>query len=89
MAGRPNELTFCSEVADLSPAHIAVALIQARRDYVELAARVHARSDVPWSMVTDVKPDPQRATGAAAMQMEELLAAPPDATLQAAAEGVV
>jgi hypothetical protein len=32
--------------------HLAVHLIQSRRDYVDFAARVHTRSDVPWTPLT-------------------------------------
>jgi hypothetical protein len=50
-----NELTMCYEGAGISLAHLAVDLIQGRRDYVELAERVHTRHDVEWSPLTALR----------------------------------
>jgi hypothetical protein len=51
-----NEITMCCEGTALSLAHIAVNLIQGRRDYLELAERVHTRHDVDWSPLAGLAP---------------------------------
>jgi hypothetical protein len=51
-----NEVTICYECAGLSLAHLAVHLIQGRRDYFELAARVHTRHDINWSQLSGLAP---------------------------------
>jgi hypothetical protein len=62
LVGSANEVTLCSEVAGLSPAHVAVSLIQSRRDCLELARRVHTRCDVHWSALGNFGP-PLRSAG--------------------------
>ncbi|MCA9259315.1 MAG: hypothetical protein KDA61_08955, partial [Planctomycetales bacterium] len=49
-----GELTLCSEAWDLAVPHLALELIQSRRDYVDFASRVQTRSDVAWgSLIED------------------------------------
>ena len=47
--GSDNSLTLCVEADHLSLPHIAVELIQHRRDRVEFAQRVHCRTDIAWT----------------------------------------
>ena len=43
------DLVFCYEVQELSLANVAARLIENRNDFVQIAARLHTRSDVAWS----------------------------------------
>ncbi len=43
-----NELTVCCEACGLSLLHIALRIIDGRRDYADFAERVHTRTDVKW-----------------------------------------
>jgi hypothetical protein len=47
--GSDNGLTLCVEAGNLSVEHIALDLVQRRRDRVEFAQRVHCRNDIAWS----------------------------------------
>jgi len=49
VCGSDSSLTLCVEANHLSLPHIAVELIQHRRDRVEFAQRVHCRTDIAWS----------------------------------------
>ena len=49
ICGADDSLTFCVEADQLSLPHIAVDLIQHRRDRVEFAQRVHCRTDIAWT----------------------------------------
>jgi serine/threonine protein kinase len=52
-ASPQNEVVLCAEGWGLSVPHLALELIQRRRDYVDFANRVHTRSDVDWEMLVD------------------------------------
>lgn len=41
--------TLCVEAQQLSMPHVALSLVQRRRDSIEFAKRVHCRSDVKWT----------------------------------------
>ena len=47
-----NELLVCCETNGVSLVHVAMDMIQGRRDYADYASRVHTRTDVPWSSLT-------------------------------------
>ncbi|HEY3395736.1 MAG TPA: tubulin-like doman-containing protein [Lacipirellulaceae bacterium] len=47
--GGDNGLTLCVEAGQLSVQHIALDLVQRRRDRAEFARRVHCRNDISWS----------------------------------------
>ncbi len=47
--GMDNSLTLCVEASQLSVQHIALDLVQRRRDRVDFAKRVHCRNDIAWS----------------------------------------
>ena len=47
--GTDNSLTLCVETSQLSVQHIALDLVQRRRDRVEFAQRVHCRNDISWT----------------------------------------
>jgi serine/threonine protein kinase len=47
--GNDAHLTLCVEASQLSLPHIALDLVQRRRDRVEFARRVHCRTDICWS----------------------------------------
>ena len=47
--GSDNSLTLCVEAGQLSLQHIALDLVQRRRDRVEFAERVHCRTDIAWT----------------------------------------
>jgi hypothetical protein len=49
LRGRDNSLTLCVEAGQLSVQHIALDLVQRRRDRVEFAQRVHCRNDIAWT----------------------------------------
>jgi serine/threonine protein kinase len=44
-----GEILLCYEVEQLAIEHVAADLIGLRQDYVEMAARLRTRVDVPWS----------------------------------------
>jgi hypothetical protein len=47
--GCDNGVTLCVEAGQLSVQHIALDLVQRRRDRVEFARRVHCRNDISWT----------------------------------------
>jgi hypothetical protein len=47
--GSDNSLTLCVEAGQLSVQHIALDIVQRRRDRVDFAKRVHCRNDIAWS----------------------------------------
>ncbi len=47
--GSDNYLTVCVEASGLSLPHVALELVERRRDRVEFAGRVHSRTDIVWS----------------------------------------
>ncbi len=47
--GADNSLTLCVEAGQLSAQHIALDVVQRRRDRVDFAKRVHCRNDIAWS----------------------------------------
>jgi hypothetical protein len=47
--GADNGLTLCVEAGQLSVQHIALDLVERRRDRAEFARRVHCRNDITWS----------------------------------------
>jgi eukaryotic-like serine/threonine-protein kinase len=47
--GADNSLTLCVEAGELSVEHIALNLVQRRRDRVDFAERVHCRTDIAWT----------------------------------------
>jgi hypothetical protein len=49
VAGSDNYLTVCVEASGLSLPHVALELVERRRDRVEFAGRVHSRTDIAWS----------------------------------------
>ncbi len=49
VAGRDNYLTVCVEASGLSLPHVALELVERRRDRVEFARRIHSRTDIAWS----------------------------------------
>jgi hypothetical protein len=51
-----NQLVACTEVHNISLAHLAVALVRNRRDYASFAERVLSRKDVPWSPLMEINP---------------------------------
>jgi serine/threonine protein kinase len=52
--GCDNSLVLCVEGQDLVLPEVAVNVVQRRRDYVEFAERVHSRSDIQWTKLTDL-----------------------------------
>jgi hypothetical protein len=49
IAGIGHDVVLCEEGWDLPLVHVAVDIIQRRRDYADFAARVATRSDVVWT----------------------------------------
>jgi hypothetical protein len=49
VAGCDNDTTVCVEADSLSVQHVALDLVERRRDRVEFADRVHTRTDVAWA----------------------------------------
>ena len=49
VAGADNSMALCVEAEQLSLRHIAIHLVQRRRDCMEFAQRVHCRTDIPWT----------------------------------------
>jgi serine/threonine protein kinase len=47
--GADNSLTLCVEAGQLSVQHIALDVVQRRRDRVDFAKRIHCRNDIAWS----------------------------------------
>jgi hypothetical protein len=47
--GCDNGVTLCVEAGQLSVQHIALDLVQRRRDRIEFARRVHCRNDISWT----------------------------------------
>jgi serine/threonine protein kinase len=47
--GADNSLTLCVEAGQLSIQHVALEVVQRRRDRVDFAKRVHCRNDIAWS----------------------------------------
>jgi hypothetical protein len=47
--GADSSTTLCVEADQLSIEHIAISLVQRRRDRVDFAGRVHCRTDIAWS----------------------------------------
>jgi serine/threonine protein kinase len=47
--GGDNCLTICVEASGLSLTHVALELVERRRDRVEFARRVHSRTDIAWT----------------------------------------
>jgi hypothetical protein len=58
VAGSDNSLTLCVEAGQLSLRHIALELVQRRRDRVEFGERVHCRTDVPWTPLVPLSTTP-------------------------------
>ena len=52
--GSDGNLTVCVEAERLSLAHLALSLIERRRDSVEFAKRVQSRSDIAWCPLLEV-----------------------------------
>ena len=52
--GSDGNLTLCVEAERLSLAHLALSLIERRRDSVEFAKRVQSRSDIAWCPLLEV-----------------------------------
>jgi hypothetical protein len=48
MTSADNSLALCVEADELSLHHVALDLVQRRRDRVEFAGRVHCRTDISW-----------------------------------------
>jgi hypothetical protein len=48
VSGNDNGLTICVEASGLSLPHVALDLVEGRRDRVEFAERVHCRTDIKW-----------------------------------------
>ena len=53
LVGRDNSFALCIEAQQLPLEHVAINLVQRRRDYVEFAERVHTRNDIHWTKITD------------------------------------
>jgi hypothetical protein len=53
--GSEDNMTLCVEAERLSLTHLAVSLIERRRDSVEFAKRVHSRSDIAWTPLVAVQ----------------------------------
>jgi hypothetical protein len=49
VVGGDNYLTICVEASGLSLTHVALEFVERRRDRVEFARRVHARTDIAWN----------------------------------------
>ena len=49
VAGRDNYLTVCVEASGLSLPHVALEIVERRRDRIEFARRIHSRTDIAWS----------------------------------------
>jgi serine/threonine protein kinase len=49
IAGTDGALTLCVEADGLSLPHIALEIVERRRDRVEFAGRVHCRTDITWT----------------------------------------
>jgi hypothetical protein len=47
--GADDDITICVEANGLSLEHIALDLVERRRDRVEFAVRVHSRTDIAWT----------------------------------------
>jgi len=69
LGGSDNDLVVCCDAGCIPLAHVAVQLVQCRRDYADFAARVHTRKDVPWISLTDVKVS--RPDSVPELQMQE------------------
>jgi hypothetical protein len=53
-----NSLTLCVEAGQLSLPHVALELVERRRDRVEFAARVHCRTDISWMPLVPIPAAP-------------------------------
>lgn len=51
--GPDNSFTLCVEGEGVPLPQVAVHLVQRRRDYIQFAERVHSRSDIRWTKLTD------------------------------------
>jgi hypothetical protein len=49
VAGSGNGVLLCYEVQDLTLRRVGAALLNGRTSFVEVAARLHTRIDVPWA----------------------------------------
>jgi hypothetical protein len=58
VAGDDNNLLVCVEASELPIQHVAVHLVQCRRDRVEFAQRVHSRTDVLWTPLVAASAEP-------------------------------
>ncbi|MCH8840985.1 MAG: hypothetical protein IH831_10015 [Planctomycetes bacterium] len=58
--GTGDDLIVCREVEGLHVQRVAASLVQYRRDYIEIAKRLHTRIDVDW---IDMSADDPRKSG--------------------------
>jgi serine/threonine protein kinase len=56
VAGMDGNLTLCVEAESLSLPHIALELVERRRDRVEFAGRIHCRTDIDWTPLISTAP---------------------------------
>jgi hypothetical protein len=55
--GNDGNTTLCVEAELSSLTHLALGLIERRRDSVEFAKRIHSRSDIAWTPLIAVPVD--------------------------------
>ncbi len=53
--GTDNTLVVCVEADRLSLPHIALDIVERRRDRIEFAGRVHCRTDIEWQPILDTE----------------------------------
>ncbi len=50
----PGDLVFCQELQEIPFAQLIYRLLEGRNDALDLAARLHSRTDVDWSSLNDL-----------------------------------
>jgi eukaryotic-like serine/threonine-protein kinase len=64
VTGSSSNFTLCAEADGLSLPHVALDIVEGRRDRIEFAGRIHCRTDIVWNpLVSASSPDTAAAWG--------------------------
>lgn len=56
--GTDGSILVCVEADDLSVPHVALDIVERRRDRIDFAGRVHSRTDIEWQSLVDTECTP-------------------------------
>jgi hypothetical protein len=72
MSGADGGLTLCVEADGLSLPHIALEIVERRRDRVDFAGRAHCRTDIAWTpLIAEKLPTDSSVWGASGARATE------------------